>query len=262
MSQTLQPDATFRIGKDGKRMILIPAGWFLMGTSEADIADMALKYGWKPQWFADETPQHRVYLDAFYMDEAAVTNAEYKRFLDAHPHHAVPADWAPSERTFPVGREEYPVVIVSWDDANDYARWAGKRLPTEAEWEKAARGTDGGRFPWGNEFDQGRYNTSESKSRKITPVRKYARMGDSPYGLKDMADNVWEWCADWYDAVYYQNSPSHNPRGPDSGDWRVLRGGAWDLPPDYARCASRDYIVPDNGYVTVGFRCVSTNRNE
>ncbi len=251
-----------QIGRDGKRMMLIPAGWFLMGTSDADAVEMQREYGWRLKWFADEMPQHRVDLAAYYIDETPVTNAEYKRFLDANPEHPAPPDWDPDDRTFPREKDNYPVVFVSWGDASAYARWARKRLPTEAEWEKAARGTDGRRYPWGQEFDQGRCNTKMSDLRATTSVRQYAQLGDSPYGVIDMAGNVWEWCADWYDAEYYKRPFTFNPPGPESGDWRVLRGGAWDISPDYARCANRDYIVPDNGYATVGFRCVSTNLNE
>jgi formylglycine-generating enzyme required for sulfatase activity len=238
-------------------MIFIPAGWFLMGTSEDEILDMKKSLGWKPEWFADETPQHRVYLDAFYIDETPVTNAEYKRFLDADPQHRAPTHWAQASRTFEARAEKHPVVYVSWDDAQDYARWAGKRLPTEAEWEKAARGPAGRRFPWGNVIDSNRCNSIEAHIGGTTPVTRYAALGDSPYRVIDMAGNVWEWCADWYAADYYQNSPTANPTGPLSSDWRVLRGGAWDLAIDYVRAASRDHIIPgEYGYALVGFRCV------
>ena len=257
MAQTPQLEKV-QIGRDGKRMILIPAGWFLMGTSDADAVEMQKAFGWQLKWFADEMPQHRVDLAAYYIDETPVTNAEYKRFLVANPEQPAPPDWDPDDRTFPREKDNHPVVFVSWDDANAYARWARKRLPTEAEWEKAARGTDGRRFPWGQEFDQGRCNTSLSGLRATTAVRQYVQISDSPYGVIDMAGNVWEWCADWYDAEYYKRPFTYNPPGPESGDWRVLRGGAWDIPPDYARCASRDYIVPDNGYALVGFRCVQS----
>ena len=167
MAQTLEK---IRIGKDGKRMMLIPAGWFLMGTSDADAAEMQKEFGWQLKWFADEMPQHRVEIDAFYIDEMPVTNAEYKRFLDANPAHPAPSDWDPDDRTFPRGKDNHPVVFVFWEHANAYAHWAHKRLPTEAEWEKAARGTDGRRFPWGQEFDQGRCNTSSSDLRAMTVV--------------------------------------------------------------------------------------------
>ncbi|CAG0977273.1 Formylglycine-generating enzyme [Anaerolineae bacterium] len=245
-----------RIGKDGKRMILIPEGWFLMGTSDSDCGGMTMQLGWKREWFADEMPQHRVYLDAFYIDETPVTNLDYKKFLLANPRIAAPSDWDAKLRTYLPGRGDHPVVCVSWDDANAYAHWAGKRLPTEAEWEKAARGVDGRLFPWGNHFDAMRFNSKESEIGGTTSVTRYAPHGNSPFGVMDMVGNTWEWCADFYDAAYYKSSPERNPRGPASSDWRVLRGGAWDTAPDCARCASRDYIAPEMGYATVGFRCV------
>jgi iron(II)-dependent oxidoreductase len=248
------------IGKDGKRMLLIPAGFFLMGTSDADLIEMENQHRWKREWFADEMPQHRVYLGAFYIDETPVTNAEYKKFLDAGARRAVPTNWDARRRTYAIGASDHPVVCVSWDDANAYADWANKRLPTEAEWEKSARGADGRWFPWGNRFDATRFNSSEANLRGTTPVTKFAPHGTSPFGVVDLVGNVWEWCADFYDAEYYKSSPERNPRGPASSDWRVLRGGAWDAAPDCARCASRDYIAPELGYATVGFRCVALVR--
>jgi formylglycine-generating enzyme required for sulfatase activity len=247
--------SSIHISKDGKRRVLIPAGFFLMGTSDADLVEMELQYRWKREWFADEMPQHRIYLDAYYIDETPVTNSEYKKFLDAGMKRAVPANWDKHYRSYKIGEEHHPVTCVSWDDANAYAEWAGKRLPTEAEWEKAARGTDGRLFPWGKHLDITRFNSRESNIKGTTPVIKYASRGASPFGVMDLMGNVSEWCADWYDAKYYASSPERDPQGPQDGDWHVLRGSAWDAAPDLARCASRDYIVPEIGYATVGFRC-------
>ncbi|MBI5303683.1 MAG: SUMF1/EgtB/PvdO family nonheme iron enzyme [Chloroflexi bacterium] len=248
------------IGKDGKRMILIPAGFFLMGTSDADLVEMEAQYGWKREWFADEMPQRRVYLDAYYIDEMPVTNADYKKFLDAGALRPVPENWDKRYRSYMIGASDHPVTCVSWDDANAYAVWAGKRLPTEAEWEKAARGTDGRWFPWGNRLDVTRFNSRESNVHGTTPVNQFSPRGDSPFGVMDVVGNVSEWCADWYAEDYFKLSPDRNPRGPASGDWRVLRGGAWDAASDLARCASRDYISPESGYATVGFRCAGSVR--
>ncbi len=239
-------------------MILIPAGFFLMGTSDADMLEMESQFDWKREWFTDEKPQHRVYLDAYYVDEMPVTNSEYKKFLDAGAKRPVPANWDKRYRSYKIGEDLHPVTCVSWDDANAYAESMGKRLPTEAEWEKAARGTDGRWFPWGNRLDIARFNSVESNIRGTTPVHKYASRGASPFGVMDLVGNVSEWCADWYDANYYSASPERDPQGPEAGDWHVLRGGAWDAAPDLARCASRDYIVPEIGYATVGFRCVAS----
>ena len=221
--------------KDGKEMILIPASEFEMGEGKE---------------------AHKVYLDAFYVDRYPVTNAEYQKFVDA-TKHAIPEHW--SNGRIPSGKENHPVVYVTWQDAVDYARYAGARLPTEAEWEKAASWDDvkkeKRRYPWGNEFDANKCNTSESKIGDTTPVGKYSPQGDSFYGVGDMAGNVWEWCADWYDENYYKNSPERNPQGPDSGQVRVLRGGSWDITQRIARCAYRLRSVPDCGDYNIGFRC-------
>lgn len=270
-------------GRDGKRMILSPAGWFLMGTSEADILEMSLKFGWKLEQFEDERPQRKIYLDAYYMDETPVTNAEYKKFVDA-TGHGVPYGWDKNWRTFPHTKDNHPVVDVTWDDANAYARWAGKRLPTEAEWEKAARGgiyLDGDQFrqyrnpnperfyPWGNEQPDASRCNFNFDEKDTTQVGNYSPRGDSPYGVIDMAGNVWEYCMDWYGADYYANSPSHNPTGPLSGTRRDLQGG-WEPGPrrvvrggsKYSsafrvRIADRGYDFNPAGWSDpVGFRCV------
>jgi serine/threonine-protein kinase len=217
-------------------MILVPAGEFVMGS----------KYS------ADERPPHKVYIDAFYIDRYPVTNAEYKKFVDATGYR-VPDHWI--NRQIPYGKENHPVVYVSWDDADMYARWAGKRLPTEAEWEKAARGTDGRDYPWGNQFAKSRCNSDESKIGDTTPVDSYSPQGDSPYGVSDMVGNTWEWCADWYDEYYYAKSPPKNPQGPASGSSRVRRGGAWNRNEFVARASFRNAGKPDDRFSFVGFRC-------
>jgi len=244
--------ATITWQKDGKTMVLVPAGEFLMGTSDAQIEALAKDTGWPRDQCgdADEQPQHKVYLDAFYIDKTEVTNAEYKRFVDATGHRA-PDHWTNGQ--IPAGLENHPVVNVSWEDAAAYAQWAGKRLPTEAEWEKAARGTDGRLFPWGNNA-WGLANTRESGPHTTTPVGSYPDYA-SPYGCLDMAGNVWEWCADWYDSGYYGRSPARNPKGPDSGSYRVLRGGSWYGSRAGARAAIRLGVYPGDRYVSVGFRC-------
>jgi formylglycine-generating enzyme required for sulfatase activity len=233
----------FSIGKDGKRMLHVPAGYFTMGSGLCE----------------DEIPVHRVYLDAFFIDETPVTNAEYKRFLDAKPDYPAPPGWDKKRRTFPPRKADHPVVNVSWEDANAYARWAGKQLPTEAQWEKAARGIDRRRYPWGDEFDPTRCNSWETAIFDTTPVARYAPRGNSPYGVMDMAGNVWEWCADWYAADYYQHSPSHNPAGPTDGILRVLRGGAWSSDRSDLRAANRGLYYPRYSNVLVGFRCVKND---
>ena len=150
-------------------------------------------------------------------------------------------------------KENHPIVNVSWEDAADYAKWAGGNLPTEAQWEKAARGTDGREYPWGNNWDTTKCVNSGSSTQSVGSLPA----GVSIYGCMDMAGNVWEWCVDWYDVNYYKSAPSRNPSGPSTGDYRVLRGGGWyNYYSVYSvRCACRsDYYYPNNSYSDIGFR--------
>ena len=273
------------IGKDGKEMVLIPGGEFQMGSEDPE-ADL------------DEAPVHTVHVDSFYMDKYLVTNAEYKKFVDEnlewqkpilskkppwlrfvkrskwrkekkeyklkliHYNSAYLSHW--NQDGYPIGEDDYPVIRVSWRAAMGYAAWVGKRLPTEAEWEKAARGgLSGKKYPWGDTIDSGRANY-ESNAGGVTSVGSYP---PNDYDLYDMAGNVREWCLDEYDEDFYANSPSANPLsgGPtvkwmsnnyrNVNSFRVLRGGSWLIPAQNVRVASRNYDSPAyaNGYV--GFRC-------
>jgi sulfatase modifying factor 1 len=211
----------------------------------------------------DATPVHTVYIDAFYMDIYEVTNAQYKKFMNATGYKSSsfwnPKDWDDPNFNAP----NNPVVCVRWNDAKAYADWAGKRLPTEAEWEKAARGgLVGKRYPWGDDITHNNANYSKFDGKDVweftSPVGSFA---PNDYGLYDMAGNVWEWCADWYIDDYYANSPKQNPKGPDSGRERVLRGGSWysayDDFVDYLRVDYRLYFSPPLVfYSAIGFRCV------
>ena len=222
---------------DGKEMVYVPAGGFLMGSADGDKDSSA-----------DEKPQHRVYLDAFWIDKTEVTVAEYRRFCEATGREMPPApSWG--------WHDDHPVSEVTWDDAAAYATWVGKRLPTEAEWEKAARGTDGRPYPWGNEWGPGKC-ANQVNSDTTQPVGSYPA-GASPYGALDMAGNVEEWCADWYGESYYRFAPARNSAGPPSGEYRLLRGGSWlNALPRYFRGANRNYGVPDIRGNYYGFRCV------
>jgi formylglycine-generating enzyme required for sulfatase activity len=226
--------------KDDAPMVLIPAGEFQMGDS-LDGMSLAL-------------PVHTVYLDAFYIDIYEVTNAQYKKFMDAKGYEA-PYYWNDPNYNAP----NNPVVGVSWNDAKAYADWVGKRLPTEAEWEKSARGgLVGKRYPWGDTLtrDDANYDGTGGKDVWITssPVGSFAPNG---YGLYDMAGNVYEWCADWYDDNYYANSPKSNPTGPSSGKYRVLRGGSWGNGGSALCVSSRRENARTTTGCFVGFRCVS-----
>ncbi|MFC1718367.1 formylglycine-generating enzyme family protein [Candidatus Poribacteria bacterium] len=239
---------------DDTPMVLIPAGEFQMGDafSEGGI---------------DERPIHTVYMDAFYIAAYEVTNAQYRRFVQATGHRA-PEGWSYVNGEWRLGfkpwldtnfnGDDQPVLCVSWEDAKAYCEWAGKRLPTEAEWEKAARGgLVGKKFPWGDEDPDGtQCNFADRNAgdgyQYASPVGGFAPNG---YGLYDMAGNVWEWCSDWYDPSYYSDSFKENPTGPSSGTSRVLRGGSWNLNPYYMRVSFRFPGVPKYSHNFVGFRC-------
>jgi len=252
------------VGKDGVVMALIPAGEFQMGSSGNILHADGHREGYR-----DEKPVHTVHVDAFYMDKYQVTNAQYRRFVQETGHREPDGNaWVPEKGGFRSGFKAWsdesfkgdnqPVVCVSWEDAMAYAKWAGKRLPTEAEWEKAARGgLEGKKYPWGDDIthDNANYEEKDGKDRwkYAAPVGSFAPNG---YGLYDMAGNVWEWCLDWYNRDYYADSPERNPKGPDSGNWRVLRGGSWDYHAVGLRCAHRHKFDPETRFSVVGFRCV------
>jgi formylglycine-generating enzyme required for sulfatase activity len=213
---------------------------------------------------------HTVYLDAFYIDRTEVTNADFAKFLEEPGYQTVGEGafgegwWAYAE-----GKDNHPRDLVRWNGADAYCRWAGKRLPTEAEWEKAAWGTDGRTYPWGNDFDCHRGNFDDEQRIDdyvvpggpncdgyvgTAPVGSYPA-GASPYGSLDMAGNVSEWVADAYDSGYYSQSPGLNPPGPDSGWLRVVRRGSCLSVPNEVRCATRDEVPRDQGAGDIGFRC-------
>ncbi len=247
-------------------MVYVPQGSFWMGSTTDD------RYAYQ-----SEMPQREVTLDAFWIDATEVTNARYAACVEAgacrpptafgmikknsmtRPSYYDNPDYA-----------DFPVVYVDWESAQTFCQWAGKRLPTEAEWEKAARGTDGRMFPWGNKNVTGRLanladvNTDYDWSIRFvddgyadtSPVGYYPA-GVSPYGALDMAGNVWEWAADWYDETYYQTGPLINPTGPQTGDYKSLRGGCWQSSNWGIRAPVRSRLDPKIGYSYVGFRCAA-----
>jgi len=233
-----------RRGYDNAEMVYIPGSEFTMGSND----------------YIDETPPHTVYLDAFWIDRMEVTNAQYKKCVDVGKCQS-PALIKSYTRDSYYGNSQfnnYPVIFVSWNDANAYCTWAGKRLPTEAEWEKAASWDDTKKskriFPWSNTFNKELLNSAESGKQDTTAAGSYPA-GASPSGALDMAGNVWEWIADWYDANYYRRSPTRAPRNDLVQSARVLRGGSWHDTLGYIRVTSRLYVDPANRSYVVGFRC-------
>jgi len=226
-------------------MVTIPAGTFAMGADGTDALE-------------DERPQHQVWVDRFDIDRDEVTTGHYAKFLTVTGRPA-PWQWEGVDLSH---HRDRPVIGVSWFDAEAYCRRQGKRLPTEAEWEKAARGTDGRLYPWGNHVPTDALanfglGARFSYSQVLTPVQRY-EAGASPYGLLQMAGNVGEWVADWYGANYYEASPARNPSGPDSGSFRVLRGGSWSDLPKYLLTYGRFKLPPDTRNSYTGFRCART----
>lgn len=271
--------------KDEKEMALIPAGPFLMGTTEAEARKLE---GWlKLEYLLAETPQRTVTLPDYYLDVTPVTHAEYARFITDNPEQAIPTGtdplsrphvWDEKRRQPPDAVRHHPVVLVNWHDAAAYAQWAGKVLPTEEQWEKGARGSDGRLYPWGNQWNWQWCNSAERHYGRdfqkvqewwdwwkpirdaketpgifTTPVGSYAA-GASPYGLLDMGGNVYEWCDAWY-AAYPGSAAQHDDFG---WKYRVVRGGSWYFNRYNVRCASRIGNTPHFRFYDVGFRCAST----
>jgi len=237
-------------------LVNIPAGEFIMGSSRDN----------DPQAFEDEFPQHIVFLDAYRIDRTEVTNAQYAMCV------ASGACTGPAN-TFSLTREHYydnsqyanyPVIFVSWSQAVSYCEWAGRRLPTEAEWEKAARGPNGFIYPWGTTFDGSLANSCDVNCSNdwkgsyddgftdTSPAGIYL-FGASFYGILDMAGNVHEWVADWYQP--YNQDFQSNPKGPDTGQDKIIRGGSWGDDKLHVRTALRSPINPENWLDFIGFRC-------
>ena len=220
-----------------KDMVLVPAGEFTMGSND---------------WWPKSGPEHKKSVNAFYIDKYEVTNKKYKTFVDSAGYKP-PDHWEGNK--IPAGRENHPVVYVSWFDADAYCRWTGKKLPTEAEWEKAARGTDKRAFPWGDKFRRENANTPQLGKEDTMPVGSFEK-GKSPYGVYDMAGNVWEWTSDWFLPYPGNTHPDEN-----YGEmYRVVRGGSW-YDCTYYRCGisaptyNRIFFNPSTRNNNFGFRC-------
>jgi formylglycine-generating enzyme len=243
-------------------MVWVSAGEFTMGSNPTEISRMWKKFGWKEDWkqyTKGESPKHRVHLDGYWIYKHEVTVAQYRKFC-AETGHQMPNE------PFWVWYDDHPIVSVNWYDAAKYCQWAGVALPTEAQWEKAARGTDGRIFPWGNEWDSRRCNGTYPGIGRTTPVGSYPD-GASPYGIMDMAGNVWEWCMDEYDEEFYDKNESrtNNPvsgglinfksnRFKNLNSMRVVRGGSWRYAPSVSRAAVRGGNNPGLRNYTRGFR--------
>ncbi|MCO6451972.1 MAG: SUMF1/EgtB/PvdO family nonheme iron enzyme [Caldilineales bacterium] len=251
-TKSQNPPDTFVITKPFRmELVRVPAGEFLMGSDPKRDKDAR----------SGEQPQHRVYLSEYYIGKYPVTQGQYAAFVRASGHKSE-GGWEAGS-----GKDDHPVVRVSWNDAVAFCRWLSKAsghaiaLPTEAQWEKAARGEDGRIFPWGDVFDGAKANTEENGNKGTTPVGKYSPQSDSPYGAADMAGNVWEWCTDTYSISVYQGRDKKTVSDPDwqGGVGRVLRGGSWIFDYTYARCARRDYFGqrPGYWYDDLGFRVAS-----
>lgn len=222
-------------------MVVIPAGPFIRGTNDGGF---------------DEQPQRTIFLEAFSIDRYEVTNHHYQQFVTATGHRkpGLPSRYAKSGSK--VRGVNQPVVYVSWEDAEEYCRWRGKRLPTEAEWEKAMRGADGRTWPWGNEEQPRNANWARVQDGHEVSARVGTFVSDkSPYGVMDGAGNVIEWVDDWYHETYYKDSPDRNPSSPEHGTYRVLRGGGYTTTGLDVRITSRSKMMPDFRDETIGFRC-------
>ncbi len=227
------------IGKDGAPAVLVPAGSFVMGDDE-------------------NSPRRDVYVDAFYMDQYEVTVSRYAKFLKATGNVGAPEEW---ETVDLQNGAELPVVGVDWHDADSYCRWAGKRLPTESEWEKAARGSDERKYPWGNDVPTpehaifGKPYKNPVYKDGVAAVGRHPK-GTSPFGIHDLSGNVSEWVADWF-AEGFSRADVRNPKGAEKGTVKAIRGGGWYDPPERLIIAKRWYANPDQRSDDLGFRCAS-----
>jgi len=232
--------------KDGMKLFYVPAGEFSMGSENGE---------------DNEKPVRAVFLDSFWIDQTEITTGMYARCVN-DGKCALPGSKASLTRPNYYGEDKYnnyPVIFVDWNMAKIYCDWAGRRLPTEAEWEKAARGTEAFVYPWGNAMPDKNLLNYKDVNGDTTEVGMYPK-GASPYGALDMAGNVWEWVNDWFASDYYRNSPVSNPPGPSAGRTHALRGGSWNLNDDFVRSTYRG-THPSEPNLGIGFRCAMNGRH-
>ncbi|MEW5939429.1 MAG: SUMF1/EgtB/PvdO family nonheme iron enzyme [Chloroflexota bacterium] len=237
----ITPEATRTSAADGMTQVFVPAGPFLMGADSNEAQK--------------NRPKRAVNLPAFWMDQTEVTNAMYARCVAAH-RCPLPFDESVNPYYGKPEYDNYPVVYITWRGADKYCQWAGRRLPTEAEWEKAARGTDGRAYPWGDEPPTMSLANFDNAIGGPVPVDRYP-LGESPYGALNMAGNVREWVADWFHELYYLVAPLENPLGPDAGDAKSLRGGSYLDDANEIRVFNRFFHPPESPGLNRGFRCAS-----
>ena len=240
---------------DGKEMRLVPAGSFIMGTNKTDSEDTHQKIGTVKPLYLDQHPERQLTLDAYYIDKYEITNTEYKRFVDATQFPDYPTHW--ENVSFPEEIAAHPVTNITWREAFAYCAWADRQLPTEAQWEKAARGPSGQPYPWGDEYEKGKANMGIEGDRKTMPVGSYPS-DVSPYGVFDLAGNVMEWARDWYAA--YPGNSFQDPRF--GTNFKVLRGNAFQKAGHYFLDAyryafNRTEVPADEYFENVGFRCAT-----
>lgn len=241
-------------------MVRIPEGEFWMGRTKLWLID---EIGWQVRDRSDDRPVHRVDLPAFFIDTHEVTNAAYAALVAAK---GAEPPWHWGGRVPPAGKERLPVYNVNWNEAVKYCEAQGKRLPTEAEWEKAARGgTEGLDYSWGDDYagapaGEGGRPARRAHSGSATGPITVGSLAPNQYGLYDMSGNVWEWIADWYDLYYYSVSAIENPKGPERGLYKVIRGGGWaDSESRYGTVYFRNFTLPETRQPTLGFRCVRSD---
>jgi formylglycine-generating enzyme len=251
-SGIVELESHYHSNKDNMAMVFVPASNFLMGSSAAHF---------------NERPQRKIFISGFLIDRNEVTNTQYSNFIKSSGHRSQ----GPWKRGYGKGQDQFPVRFITWHDASAYAEWAGKRLPTEAEWEKAARGLKGFKYPWGNSWNQDNINST------INAVNLSSKV-QTPFGALNMAGNVWEWVYDWYDRYYYKNSTiMRDPKGPEDGatpeqrfldsqtaagnersTLKVIKGGGTfgPVPHESARSSKRVWGNPNYWFNDTGFRCV------